>query len=79
MVIGILGAGQLARMLALAGKPLGLKFIFLDPTPVACAADVGKHHTEGTLLSLTDCCSCGGSRPGHGFNFGVGGRRMADG
>jgi 5-(carboxyamino)imidazole ribonucleotide synthase len=55
MVIGILGAGQLARMLALAGKPLGLKFIFLDPTPIACAADNGKHligdYTDPKLLT----------------------------
>ncbi|OQK16375.1 phosphoribosylaminoimidazole carboxylase [Methyloprofundus sedimenti] len=55
MVIGILGAGQLARMLALAGKPLGLKFIFLDPTPNSCAADLGKHllgdYTNKTLLT----------------------------
>jgi len=55
MVIGILGAGQLARMLALAGKPLGLKFIFLDPTPVSCAADLGKHligdYTDKALLT----------------------------
>jgi 5-(carboxyamino)imidazole ribonucleotide synthase len=55
MVIGILGAGQLARMLALAGKPLGLKFIFLDPTPIACAADLGKHltgdYTDKALLT----------------------------
>ena len=29
--VGILGAGQLARMLAQAGLPLGLEFIFLDP------------------------------------------------
>lgn len=55
MVIGILGAGQLARMLALAGKPLGLQFIFLDPTPVACAAELGRHlvgdYTDKALLS----------------------------
>ena len=55
MVIGILGAGQLARMLALAGKPLGLKFIFLDPTPASCAADLGKHligdYTDKALLT----------------------------
>ncbi len=55
MVIGILGAGQLARMLALAGKPLGLKFIFLDPTPNSCAADLGKHllgdYSDKALLS----------------------------
>ncbi|SHE20192.1 5-(carboxyamino)imidazole ribonucleotide synthase [methanotrophic endosymbiont of Bathymodiolus puteoserpentis (Logatchev)] len=55
MIIGILGAGQLARMLALAGKPLGLKFIFLDPTPESCAADLGKHligdYTDKALLT----------------------------
>ncbi len=50
MVIGILGAGQLARMIALAGNPLGLKFIFLDPTETACAADVGKHLLATTLM-----------------------------
>src|SRR6476659_7435889 len=33
--IGILGAGQLGRMLALAGYPLGLRFRFLDPAPEA--------------------------------------------
>jgi len=31
MTIGIVGAGQLGRMLALAGYPLGLDFLFLDP------------------------------------------------
>lgn len=30
MTIGVLGAGQLGRMLALAGYPLGLDFLFLD-------------------------------------------------
>jgi 5-(carboxyamino)imidazole ribonucleotide synthase len=30
MKIGIIGAGQLGRMLALAGYPLGLRFTFLD-------------------------------------------------
>lgn len=43
MTIGILGGGQLGRMLALAGIPLGQKFIFLDPTPDACAAMLGQH------------------------------------
>ena len=32
MKLGVLGAGQLGRMLALAGYPLGLSFLFLDPT-----------------------------------------------
>jgi 5-(carboxyamino)imidazole ribonucleotide synthase len=41
--VGIVGGGQLARMLALAGVPLGLRFVFLDPAPAACAASLGKH------------------------------------
>lgn len=40
--IGIIGGGQLGRMLALAGIPLGLEFVFLDPSPEACARLVGK-------------------------------------
>jgi 5-(carboxyamino)imidazole ribonucleotide synthase len=40
--IGVLGGGQLGRMLALAGIPLGFRFVFLDPAPDACAATVGK-------------------------------------
>lgn len=36
--IGILGGGQLARMLALAGAPLGLRFLVLDAAADACAA-----------------------------------------
>ena len=43
MIVGILGAGQLARMIALAGYPLGLKFIFLDPSKDACANGLGEH------------------------------------
>ena len=43
MKIGILGAGQLGRMLALAGYPLGLEFAFLDPAEEACAAPLGEH------------------------------------
>jgi 5-(carboxyamino)imidazole ribonucleotide synthase len=42
MRIGVIGAGQLGRMLALAGYPLGLRFTFLDPNPDACAAQVGE-------------------------------------
>ena len=36
--VGILGGGQLARMLALAGAPLGLRFLILDAAADACAA-----------------------------------------
>lgn len=43
MIVGIVGGGQLARMMALAGVPLGLRFIFLDPAEDACAAQLGEH------------------------------------
>ena len=43
MIIGIVGGGQLARMMALAGIPLGMQFIFLDPAVDACAAPLGEH------------------------------------
>ena len=36
--VGILGGGQLARMLALSGAPLGLRFLVLDTVSDACAA-----------------------------------------
>lgn len=42
MTVGILGGGQLGRMLALAGIPMGLRFRFLDPDPHAPAADVAE-------------------------------------
>ena len=38
--VGILGGGQLARMLALSGVPLGLRFQVLDPSADACAGHV---------------------------------------
>lgn len=41
MKIGIIGAGQLGRMLALAGYPLGLRFVFLDQSNDAPGAQVG--------------------------------------
>jgi 5-(carboxyamino)imidazole ribonucleotide synthase len=40
MTVGIVGAGQLGRMLALAGYPLGLDFLFLDPAADAPAGRV---------------------------------------
>jgi 5-(carboxyamino)imidazole ribonucleotide synthase len=42
MHIGILGGGQLGRMLALAGYPLGLRFRFLDPSPAAPAGHLAE-------------------------------------
>ncbi len=43
--IGILGAGQLGRMLALAGYPLGMRFRFFDPAPDAPANLLADHLT----------------------------------
>ena len=40
MTVGIVGAGQLGRMLALAGYPLGLDFLCLDPARNAPAGQV---------------------------------------
>jgi len=48
--IGVLGGGQLGRMLALAGLRLGQRFCFLDPAPDAPAADLGRH----VVASYTD-------------------------
>lgn len=42
MTVGILGGGQLGRMLALAGYPLGLRFRFLEPSSEAAAEQVGE-------------------------------------
>lgn len=54
MKIGILGGGQLARMLALAGYPLGLEFIIVEPNANFSAIGLGKHlhgkYTNKTLL-----------------------------
>ena len=42
MVVGIVGGGQLGRMIALAGIPLGHRFRFLDPDPACPASAVGE-------------------------------------
>ena len=48
--VGILGAGQLGRMLALAGYPLGLRFRLFDPTEGA----PGGHVAELRSADWTD-------------------------
>jgi len=44
-VIGILGGGQLGRMLALAAARLGLKAHIYSPDPQSCAFDVVRRFT----------------------------------
>ena len=41
MNLGVVGGGQLGRMLALSAVPLGIRTTFLDPLDSACAKDVG--------------------------------------
>lgn len=43
MMVGVLGGGQLARMLALAGYPLGLRFRIYDTPPEAPAEHVAEY------------------------------------
>ena len=52
--VGILGGGQLARMMALAGAPLGLRFLVLDNVADACAGQfapmiVGDYTDQAAL------------------------------
>ena len=59
MRIGIIGAGQLGRMLALAGYPLGLRFLFVDKdreTPGGQVADLipGAFDDTDALIKLAD-------------------------
>jgi 5-(carboxyamino)imidazole ribonucleotide synthase len=42
VTVGVLGGGQLGRMLALAGAPLGERLVFLDPSAESPAGHVGE-------------------------------------
>jgi 5-(carboxyamino)imidazole ribonucleotide synthase len=50
-IVAVLGGGQLGRMLALAGEPLGVHCRFLDPSPDATAGAFGPL-TVGALDDL---------------------------
>ena len=57
--VGILGGGQLARMLALSGAPLGLRFLVMDTVADACAGQfapliVGDWRDEAASSELSD-------------------------
>ncbi|MEC8025820.1 MAG: 5-(carboxyamino)imidazole ribonucleotide synthase, partial [Myxococcota bacterium] len=51
-VIGILGGGQLGRMLSLAAAPLGLRTAVLCPDPNAPAFDVCAHRIVGDYTDV---------------------------
>jgi 5-(carboxyamino)imidazole ribonucleotide synthase len=58
--VGIVGAGQLGRMLALAGYPLGIQCLFLDRSAAAPAAQVapiltGELDDAAQLAALAAC------------------------
>ncbi len=55
--VGILGGGQLARMLALSGAPLGLRFLVMDAVDDACAGQfvpmvVGDYRDQAALAEF---------------------------
>jgi len=59
-VVGVLGGGQLGRMLALAGHPLGVELVCVDPSADAPAAAVARHVTRDyadpeALAALASC------------------------
>ena len=51
--IGIIGGGQLGRMLTLAALPLGFRVIVVNPSPNSPAALVGAHEIIGDLYDPT--------------------------
>lgn len=60
--VGILGGGQLGRMLALAAARLGYRIVVLDPDPAAPTAQVANEHLVGrwddpkALAQLAEHC-----------------------
>lgn len=55
--VGILGGGQLARMMALAGAPLGVRFLVMDSAADACAGQfapmvVGDYRDHAALTEF---------------------------
>jgi 5-(carboxyamino)imidazole ribonucleotide synthase len=62
MTIGVLGAGQLGRMMALAGYPLGMDFLFLDreagtPAHQVAPSLLGSFTDRELLRQLAERCS----------------------
>jgi 5-(carboxyamino)imidazole ribonucleotide synthase len=61
--IGIIGGGQLGRMLALAARDLGYRIVIMDPDPEAPASgladrvEVGSYDDVGAALRMAEGCS----------------------
>jgi 5-(carboxyamino)imidazole ribonucleotide synthase len=61
--VGILGGGQLARMMALSGAPLGLRFLVMDSAADACAGQfapmvVGDYRDDAALAEFARRIDC---------------------
>ena len=60
MRVGILGGGQLARMMALAGRPIGLESVVIDPGDAQPTRGLVESHRldwddDRVLTALDDC------------------------
>ena len=61
--IGIIGGGQLGRMLALAGRDLGYRIVVLDPDPEAPAAsvadriEIGAYDDVAAAIKMAEGCA----------------------
>ncbi|CAI5954262.1 unnamed protein product [Closterium sp. NIES-65] len=51
-IVGVLGGGQLGRMLCEAASPLGIKVAVLDPLPDAPARPVAFRHVVGSFQDM---------------------------
>ncbi|KTD24890.1 5-(carboxyamino)imidazole ribonucleotide synthase [Legionella maceachernii] len=63
MKIGILGGGQLARMLSMSAHTLGIKTLCLDPNQEACAENVtlvlrGEYSDKNVLKQFLESVDC---------------------
>lgn len=63
MKVGVLGGGQLARMLAIAGAPLGIHLLCYEPVKNTCANDVtrvinGDFADENALTDFATQVDC---------------------
>ncbi|MFC0213398.1 5-(carboxyamino)imidazole ribonucleotide synthase [Paenibacillus chartarius] len=55
--IGILGGGQLGRMMALAGSHLGYRFVTLDPTPDSPCGQVASRQLTAAYNDVEAACT----------------------
>ena len=60
-VIGIIGGGQLAQMLAQSVRPMGVRCVVLDPNPESCAQSdaeliTAEYTDAGALAELAERC-----------------------